>query len=398
MITREDLRQLAQVESPEGSAVSFYFQPRTPQNRSHKEEAILVKDLVRDALRAAERSGANGRVRADLDRIVEMAEHLHGNHARAKAVFACSSEGVWREFDLPSQLRETQVYVNNRFHLRPLAPIAAAPPRCGIALVDRERARLFTLWLGEVTEHTGMFDALPRIGRSDGFAGYDAGHLERKYENEAMRHFKAVGERLQDAQKKQGCGAFILGCREEVWPEFEPHLHAYTRQKLLGRFSIDPVTASAEQVQEKAQRILAEHEVGRREVMISEVLGEAQRNGRGSLGLRHVLNSLERGEVHSLLLGENFSAQAVECRNCGHLDTRLVHQCAVCGQETRELSDVADAILVRAIAASIELIYVRDNPAFDKAGGIGALLRFRADQNTAERLAGVTRRNLPSSI
>ena len=50
MITREDIRELAAFQSNgDGCALSFYFQPRTPQNRSHKEEAILAKDLVRQA-------------------------------------------------------------------------------------------------------------------------------------------------------------------------------------------------------------------------------------------------------------------------------------------------------------------------------------------------------------
>jgi len=37
MITREDIRELAQFHTngDEGSALSFYFEPRTPQNKSH---------------------------------------------------------------------------------------------------------------------------------------------------------------------------------------------------------------------------------------------------------------------------------------------------------------------------------------------------------------------------
>ena len=62
MITREDIRELAQFQSEngEGCALSFYFQPQTPQNKSHKEEAILAKDLVRNALHEAEKEGKNG--------------------------------------------------------------------------------------------------------------------------------------------------------------------------------------------------------------------------------------------------------------------------------------------------------------------------------------------------
>ena len=86
MITRDELRQLAQLESAENSAVTFYFQPQTPQNKSHREEQIQVKDLVRDALRSAEGNGSHAGVRADLKRIQELAAQMHGNHARGKAV------------------------------------------------------------------------------------------------------------------------------------------------------------------------------------------------------------------------------------------------------------------------------------------------------------------------
>src|SRR5207302_8816489 len=91
MITREDIRELAQFQSEngEGCALSFYFQPQTPQNKSHKEEAILAKDLVRNALREAEKNGKNGGTRADLQRILEIAGNLRGNQAKAKAIFAC---------------------------------------------------------------------------------------------------------------------------------------------------------------------------------------------------------------------------------------------------------------------------------------------------------------------
>jgi peptide subunit release factor 1 (eRF1) len=117
-------------------------------------------------------------------------------------------------------------------------------------------------------------------------------------------------------------------------------------------------------------------------------MGEAQRNGRGSLGLRRVITSLERGEVQTIVIGENFSARAVECKHCGHFDTRMVAACAICGRETRELEDVADALVGHALRRRAEIIYVSEDPEFESRGNIGALLRFRADRNTPETLAG----------
>jgi hypothetical protein len=41
----------------------------------------------------------------------------------------------------------------------------------------------------------------------------------------------------------------------------------------------------------------------------------------------------------------------------------------------------------RALTSGYEIRFIEDDPDFEKAGGIGALLRFRADQNTPEKLA-----------
>jgi len=387
MITREELRQLARLESPENSAVTFYFQPQTPQNKSHREEQIQVKDLVRDALRRAEKNGNNPSVRADLKRILELAGQLHGNHARGKGVFACSAKGIWREIDLPKVLKKTQLYVAHRFHLRPLAAVAASAPRCCVALVDRERARLFELQMDEVREQAEIVDPLPRTGRSSGLGGYDAGHVERHVENSAMRHFKNVAQRLQELQNT-GCESFIVGCREDVWPQLEPHLHTYVKQKLLGRFGSDPAVATADQVREQAQRILEERSASERKTLIREVVGGAQRNGRGKVGLRGVLEALEQGEVQTLLFGEAFYAPGSECSNCGHLDANLLQVCPACGQSTRELEDVTDAVLRRALDGNINVVYIGPDPQFEKAGKIGALLRFRADQGRSGKVAG----------
>ena len=388
MITREELRDLAKLETPENSAVTFYFQPQTPQNKSHREEQIQVKDLVRDALRRAEKNGNNPSVRADLRRIQDLAEQLHGNHARGKAVFACSGKNIWREFDLPKRLKRTQLYVAHRFHLRPLAAVAASAPRCCVALIDRERARLFELWMDEIREQNEILNPLPRVGRTDGFAGYDAGHNERHFENQAMKHFKNVSQRLQELHNARGCDSFIVGCRDDVWPQLEPHLHTYVRQKMLGRFSIDPAVATADQVREQAQRILEERNASERQALIREVMGSAQRNGRGKVGLRGVLEALERGEVQTLLFGEAFYAPGAECSNCGHLDSNPVDTCPACGQRTRELEDVTDAILRRALDANMEVVYIGPDPEFEKVGKIGALLRFRADQTKSGKMAG----------
>lgn len=389
MIKREEIRQLAQVESPEGCAITFYFQPQTPRDRSHREEAILVKDLVRDTLQKAERNGNHVALRTDLAKILQIAEGLHGNHSRGKAIFACQEQGIWKEMDVPPLLEQSQIKVNSRFHLRPLVHANSGLPNTCIALVNRKKARIFELQEGEITQKPELeFGQSPYLGRSDGFQGYDAGHRERHVENQIMQHFKELAESLLLLSHREKFEALLIGCQEETWPEIEPHLNTALKQKLLGQFVIDVGTASPEDVREHAERILSETMLAEQMGLIREVMGEAQRNARGALGLKHVLNALERQEVQTLVLTHDFTAEAVECTNCRHLDTRIVKTCAVCSQETRELSDVSDALVELALRNGAEIRFIESDPDLENAGRIGALLRFRADQNTAEKLAG----------
>jgi peptide subunit release factor 1 (eRF1) len=388
MITREELRQLAQVESPAGCAISFYFQPTTPQDKSHRHEAILVKDLVRDALRQAERGRNHQVLRGDLQKILQIAEGLYGNHSRGKVIFACSEREFWREVDLPPRLGRSQLRVNSRFYLRPLVAAQAGVPFTCIALLNRLKARIFEMYGDELRQRPDLeFGPLPKTGRSDGYLGYEAGHRERHAENEIKNHFKLFAESLQMLLNRDKFEALLIGCRDEAWPELEPLLHTYLKQRLLRHFPVDPVAATGEEVRERAMRILEEAHHWELHALVREAVGEAQRNGRGAVGLRRVLTALERQEVQTLLVGSNFKSEAAECTNCRHLDTRMVRHCAACGHETRELDDITDALLALALRNGADIRCVDDDPVLEKVGRVAALLRFRADQNTPQKVA-----------
>lgn len=390
MITREEIRQLAQFESTAGCAISFYFQPQTPQNKSHREEAIMVKDLVRDVLRKAERNGNHAVLRQDLEKILNIAEGLHGNHSRGKAIFACREHGIWRELDIPPRPEPSQIKVNSRFHLRPLVDANSGLPRTCIALVNRKKARIFELQETEITQKSDLeFGPSPGVPRSDGFQGYEAGHRERHVENMVMQHFKMFAESLLMLAHRDKFDALLIGCQEDSWPEIESQLHSDLRQKLRGRFAIDVLSATPEEVRQHARRILTESMLTNQRDLINEVMGEAQRNARGAVGLKRVLNALERQEVQTLLMTRSFKAEAVECPNCRHLDTRMVKNCAVCGQETRELADVSDALVDLALRNGADIRFMDGDPEMEKSGHVAALLRFRADQNTAEKKMAV---------
>jgi len=387
MINRDIIRELAEFQSPEGDAITFYYQPDTPQDKSHRHEAIQIKDMVKDAMKRAERSGKNGTVRGDLEKILNMADRLHGNSGKAKAIFACGSKGFWREEDIPARLNGSRLQMNSRFHVTPLANVQESLERVCVCLIDRSKARFFEMQMDEIREQESWVDELPRRGRSDGFGGFDAGHAERKVDNEAQNHLKRVADRLLERYGTGSCERIIIGGRDEAWTGIERHLHPYVMQRLVGHFVADPATASVDEVRQQTEKILNKVRFEERDKLLRDVLDQARANNHGALGLKRVLRSLEQGEIQSLLIGESFSAQGVECENCGHLDIRMVKDCAVCGQKTHEVEDISDLLLERAMRSGVEVVRIGIHPELQKAGNIGALLRFRAERSVGEKLA-----------
>jgi peptide subunit release factor 1 (eRF1) len=392
-ITREQIRELAEFQDEKSCALSFYYQPSAPRNKAHKEDTILVKDLTREALRRLESKGKKDCARADMDRILRLSGELRSNGTHGKAVFACAAQNIWREYDLPAALPSTQLFVDRHFHLKPIAYLLGASPLLGVVLVDRHRARIFDLRLGELTEREDLFHPLSRRGRGDGFAGYDGGHAQRRVEDETRQHFKNVAEALKELLEKGVFEKWILACQDAHRSLLEPQLHSYVSQALIGRFHADVGHITRDEIRTHAQQIVERWQSDRRRELVGEALGRARGNGRGVTGLRRVLRSIELGEVQTLLIGENLQAHAIECSGCGHIDAHLVSFCPACGRATQEVVDVGEAILPWVIRRDIETFYVKDDPEFDKVGNIAALLRFRSENvqpistATADQLA-----------
>src|ERR1035438_9290941 len=274
MMTREEIRELAAFHADENKgecAVSFYLQPDPPQDRSHRREAIVAKDVIKQALKSPVAAGKNGFLHADLDRVLELATNLRGN-SHGRAVFACSAQTFWKEYELPPQLGSTNIYLQTRFQLKPLAALLGAQPALCVAIVDRQRARLFDLRLDDLRERGAIVHMLSRNASSYGYQGYEGGHAERRVSEEALQHFKAVSERLRMDFEKGIWDRLIVGCQDANWPEFEAQLHPYVKQRVIGRFSADVASVSNEEVRDRAGEVLKQWITERATTKVDEAL------------------------------------------------------------------------------------------------------------------------------
>lgn len=384
-IPLDELKEIAQFWTDNRDALSLYLQVQAPSELAHREEPILLKEKIQQALGTLR--GPNGVDRADIQRALETVSTMKGNGKRAKVIFACARQKIWREYDVPGAL-ETRVDVGPAFSLAPLIAQQQARRRYCIALADRNRARLLLLEASEISEHSQILDEDDKEKiRTTGTS--KSAHLERKKEEQARRHFTFLAEHLLHFYEHRDYDCLMIGCRDETWPEIEAELHPELRRILVGRFCVDPGAASCEEIQEKAQALVDEKDREEERRLLDKTMGGFAANGLGAVGLKGVIDALEKGEVRALLLASKpngHQRSASLCESCGHLEAEELHACTLCGAHMRLYTNAEEALLRHALSRSIEVreMHYTKLPMPDR---IAAWLRFRADMNTAQALA-----------
>ena len=196
MITRDEIRELANFHSPETCALTFYYQPSTPQDHSHRDESILVKDMVRNALREAEKERQ--------ERLRPRRPGTYQRHGRGAAWQRRQSQGdlcLCRP-ELLARVRSAAAAAQDAGHCESALPSEAAggvaarrPQDSALSLADRTKARVFEMserrdhraaWTSSTSSRVAaramaLPDTMPAMP--------SAGML-----NEATQHFKAVAE------------------------------------------------------------------------------------------------------------------------------------------------------------------------------------------------------------
>ncbi len=383
-ISLDELKELADFWTDRGDALSMYLQVGTPSELSGREEMILAKEKIRQALGTPK--GKSAADRADVQRVMETVAEMKGNGGRAKIIFACNREKMWREYDMPGDYG-TRIDVGSTFSLAPLLAQQQTRRRYCIALADRNRARLLLLEAKQIVEHSHVLDEEKDQIRTTGTR--KSAHLERKKDEQVRQHFAFLADHLLHFYEHKDYDCLLVGGREEMLPEIEAELHPDLKRILVGRFVVDPGLASLEEVQEKAQAIVDGKDRDDEMRLVEKTLGGAASNGLGAVGLPAVIEALEKGEVRTLLWpnGSRRSARGASlCENCAHLDANDLHACTLCGARMRRFEHAEEALLRHTLGRSIE-VRMLHSATLPQPDEIAAWLRFRADLSTAQALA-----------
>lgn len=369
-ITPAMIDELQEFRSDGARVLSVYLDT-SPGRQPEREFRVVFRNAVqnlREQLDEAEREALEQEAEVVLRWLDEYQPGGQG-----LVLFSCQPHDFWREHHLPLPVSDEVVFDNTAF-VRPLMDLLDEYERYAVALVDRERARLFTVHLAQIEESAAFED---RVSQEHKQEIESTAKRQRHYETHVRSHLKDVVERLSEMAGRRAFDRLILAGPEETTAEFQRLLPQELQSRVVDRISLEMV-ATAQQVLERTLPLIEQVERTEEEQIVADLLARAPAGAGAMAGLEAVLDMLGQGRVQQLVLAEGFSAPGSACPNCLFTSPREEVTCPGCGQAMEPVTDLAERAVERTLGQSglVETVHGPAAEALRSAGGIGAFLRW----------------------
>ncbi len=304
--------------------------------------------------------------------------NTYEQRGRGLALFAAKPDGVFwqRELYIPV---ENALRWADQPYIRPLVEAIDEYERYGVVLASREKARIFTMFLGEIEEKK-VIQAPEKIKhvRAVGMEMAEAQiNLQRREEERALKHFKEVAEEVDRLVARQEIDRLIVSGPHETNSELIGCLPKRVQQLVVGELSLT-VDAPEPEILQASMRMEEEVERKQEADLVERLITAAHKDNQGALSLQSMLEAMRLGRIMKLVYVYGYTAEGVQCANCGSLFLAGVDRCAYCSGDVRTVDDVVSRLVDSVVDSGGKTENVRGAAAdrLRKAGSIGAFLRF----------------------
>lgn len=284
-------------------------------------------------------------------------------------------------FTLPRPLR-THACVERQPAIRPLLFLLDQYERVGVIVADRNHARVFTLFLGEIESAEAWEVDTPRRHHQGGWSQM---LFQRDIDGHIQAHIRATVRRALKHFARRPLKRLVFGGSAETLGLLKHELPARFQRELAGEFLAAPHATDTEVVS-KALAIAQGAEWREEQARVQELVEAlAHRSAaawgsgesRAVCGLPGTLRALTERRVQRLLLRRGYHAPGAVCENCGALSVNTGGSLYPgCGTPLRGVPDIVEHAVERAIREGALVEFVTESPSLESLGGIGALLRF----------------------
>lgn len=420
MISWKDVKKLLAYENGKHWVTTLTLNIDGHRFPKRDEFMVTFKNLVKETQAGLDAMTLAPEVRQSVEEDFEKIEgylrnRFDRNQHRGLVIYSCAQTGLWLPLASPVPLR-SKLTVMPRPYTLPLTGLLDQYPKYAVVLVSQERARIFEVYLGEIVEHSEIYDEVPGKVHDPGSSEYKSmpqhGPAERRFERRGRRsespvgggisesgvyglaerkierhvathvrhHFKRISEITFDFFREHHFDGLILGGQPENVSEFESTLHRYLTPRIVGKVKSDPKIALPEVLAESLT-VIQQAEAAQKDELIRRVKEASYPNGLGVLGLAPTLHALMQGAVQTLIV-DGPALPGARCPSCGHLALQEERACPDCGTATEPVIDLIEEAVEEAILQGAQVVHLPQHPALSGSGGMGALLRYQPARNT----------------
>lgn len=361
MITENELQELASLESMNRPVLSVFL--NTDLTQQPKEQCRLV---LRDML-----DKVAGLAAEDVARVQKFLDFEYDWQAKGVAIFSAGGGELWRVYSLPVAIAN-EVHSGERPYLKPLTQLLSEYNRYGVVLVDREGARFFLMHLGQVEEKGAWTGQDLKRHKQGGFA---AARLQRHVDKQAQQNLKQVAEATVRFCEANRCRGLILGGSEETLPRFRAMLPKAVQKQIVGTLSLD-MTATATEVLARATELVQVQERQREQKLVEDLITASAKGGGAVTGLADTFYVAHQGRVHTLVVERGFEVDGYLCGGCNYVSAEPIATCPFCGGRPQLIHGAVNRVVQQVLEAGGNVETVGASETLDKAGHVGAILRY----------------------
>jgi peptide subunit release factor 1 (eRF1) len=242
-------------------------------------------------------------------------------------------------------------------------------------ILDKERARLFTIYLGTLEERRELRDYVPGKQATGGWYALAQDHYARHREKHVLRHVQHTIDALLTMFHAHPFDRLLVGGPDEAVALLKQHLPRSLRSRLAGTLRLEIFAGDAE----VRDAVLRAADALEQEAELQEVqeLLDAATAPFAVVGLDETLAVLGEGRVHRLMLADAFARSGRECMECNRLLAEGEH-CPVCGRPLVAVADLGERVIARAReqGALVKVVTGGAGERLMQQDGLGAWLRY----------------------
>lgn len=363
MLTQKDLKTLNKIKT-KTPTVSLYL--NTDQQFYKPEEIFNVqKALLKKARNLIDKD--------TLDVINQKLKLRLNKKIKGMVFFMNPKEGVWQIFRFPKPFR-SKIYIEKNLHLKPFVNMFDEYERYCTVVVDKEKARIFLVFLGEIEEFSAIFDKSFPGKHAQG--GWSQRGNQEHIEVHLLRHLKKVADQTYKFFKNKNFDRLIIAGSKEALPIFESVLHTDLKKRLSGKF-LSEMFMDKEHFLKQSLAVEEKIEREKEREQIKKFLNSLGIKNKAVSGLEETLLASQEKKILKLFLNMGYKKSGFHCTKCDSLFTKKQDKCPYCHGKIEEESDIVDELVQKILDQNGKVEFILDNPELKKVGNIGAMLRFR---------------------